>query len=119
MVMLVTLTTTAMINCVLQFYHACDANHVYQLCIMDYGTLAFCDFFGSVLSFYAVLIFNAKIPKEFRTFLLLSGAMVIAVFQDQDRHNDLEHVLPLVTAGFIMVVSWVSCGASFSWSSAG
>ena len=96
-----------------QFYHACDANHVYQLCILEYGTLAFCDFFGSVLSFYAVLVVNAKIPEAARTFLLMSGAMLIATFQNEDRHSDLSHILPLAVAGAIMLGSWVSSVVHF------
>lgn len=89
------------------FYHACDASRLYQLCIMDYDTLAFSDFFGSVMSFYAVLAFMARMPEKARTFLLLSGAMVIAMFQDNNRHNDLFHVLPLVFIGIIMLGSWI------------
>ena len=104
--MLMTLATTTTI--LFQFYHACDTNRVHQLCIMHYDTLAFCDFFGSVLSFYAVLITNAKIPEDLRTCLLMSGAMVIATLQNEDRFNNVAHILPLVVAGLVMIVSWVS-----------
>jgi 4-hydroxybenzoate polyprenyltransferase len=92
---------------ILQFYHACDTNHVYQLCILNYGALAFSDFFGSVLSFFAVLTSMCRIPGIAQTFLLVCGALVIATFQDNDRHNELSHILPLVAIGLILVGSWV------------
>lgn len=88
------------------FYHACDASHVYQLCITDYDALQFCDFFGSELSFWGVLLTMARIPEGVRTFLLVSGAMVIALLEADARHNDLALVAPIVVAGLIVVASW-------------
>ncbi|XP_076440560.1 post-GPI attachment to proteins factor 6-like [Babylonia areolata] len=88
------------------FYHACDASPVFKLCIMDYNTLAFCDFFGSILSFYSILLFMARIPDRCRAFLLVTGALVIAVFMNSDRHNDLVHIMPLVVAGVVLIISW-------------
>ncbi|KAK7100248.1 hypothetical protein V1264_023233 [Littorina saxatilis] len=89
------------------FYHACDTSKVYQLCIMNYGTLAFCDFFGSLLSFYSLFLTMARISDTLRTFLLMSGALIISVFVTEDRHNEAFQLTPLFVSGIVLVVSWV------------
>ncbi|KAK7504007.1 hypothetical protein BaRGS_00004739, partial [Batillaria attramentaria] len=89
------------------FYHACDASHVYQTCITHYDSLQFCDFFGSVLSFWALLMTMARVKEGARTFLLLAGAMVIAVFQDSERLDVGATVGPIAVAAAILVASWL------------
>ena len=92
---------------VLQFYHACDVDSVYRKCIMPYSVLAFGDFFGSVASFFTVLVTMARVPEALRTFLLVVGLVTIATCEDRNRHNVLSQILPLVLAGVVMVISWV------------
>ncbi|KAL8617382.1 hypothetical protein ACOMHN_050319 [Nucella lapillus] len=88
-------------------YHACDTSKVFRWCLMDYNTLAFSDFLGSVLSFYAILLYMARVPDCCRAFLLLAGTLIIVVSQNDDRHNNLAHIWPLVVAGLILIFSWV------------
>ncbi|PVD22891.1 hypothetical protein C0Q70_16150 [Pomacea canaliculata] len=90
------------------FYHACDTNEVYGLCITDYDTLSFCDFLGSVLSFWALLVTMARVRESWRTLLLMCGALVVAAVQsdENERHNTVAHVILVAVAGLVLVISW-------------
>lgn len=55
----------------------------------------------------------ARLPERAYTFLLIGGALVIAVFQNSNRHGDVPHILPVAIAGFILIVSWVSWAVRF------
>lgn len=46
-----------------QFYHACDQPGVAVLCIMDYDTLQYCDFLGSVVSIWVTILCMARLKK--------------------------------------------------------
>uniref|UniRef100_A0A6I8NYM7 Large ribosomal subunit protein bL28m n=2 Tax=Ornithorhynchus anatinus TaxID=9258 RepID=A0A6I8NYM7_ORNAN len=45
------------------FYHACDQPGVAVLCIMDYDTLQYCDFLGSVVSIWVTILCMARLKR--------------------------------------------------------
>ncbi|KAG9470275.1 hypothetical protein GDO78_018333 [Eleutherodactylus coqui] len=45
------------------FYHACDQPGVTVMCIMDYDTLQFCDFFGSVVAIWVTILCMARLKS--------------------------------------------------------
>ncbi|RXN06414.1 transmembrane 8B-like protein [Labeo rohita] len=45
------------------FYHACDQPGVTVMCIMDYDTLQFCDFLGSVVSVWVTIVCMARLQE--------------------------------------------------------
>ncbi|XP_005105280.1 post-GPI attachment to proteins factor 6 [Aplysia californica] len=88
------------------FYHACDTDHVYSLCIMPYNALSFGDFFASLLSFWVTLLAMARIPTGVRSFFHMLGALFISVGEVYNRHGLLEQLLPILGGVVIVVVSW-------------
>lgn len=58
----------------LQFYHACDQPGVAVLCIMDYDTLQFCDFLGSVVSIWVTVLCMARVKKILKYVRLPGGS---------------------------------------------
>lgn len=49
-----------------QFYHACDQPGQAVLCIMDYDTLQYCDFLGSVCSIWVTILCMARISDIYK-----------------------------------------------------
>ncbi|XP_071616512.1 post-GPI attachment to proteins factor 6 isoform X3 [Heliangelus exortis] len=45
------------------FYHACDQPGVAVMCIMDYDTLQYCDFLGSVVSIWVTILCMSRVKK--------------------------------------------------------
>ncbi|XP_030432696.1 post-GPI attachment to proteins factor 6 isoform X6 [Gopherus evgoodei] len=45
------------------FYHACDQPGVAVMCIMDYDTLQYCDFLGSVVAIWVTILCMARVKK--------------------------------------------------------
>ncbi|XP_041085636.1 post-GPI attachment to proteins factor 6-like isoform X2 [Polyodon spathula] len=48
------------------FYHACDQPGITVMCIMDYDTLQYCDFLGSVSSIWVTILCMARIKDVFK-----------------------------------------------------
>ncbi|KAG9337640.1 hypothetical protein JZ751_028398 [Albula glossodonta] len=48
------------------FYHACDQPGVTVLCIMDYDTLQYCDFLGSVSSIWVTILCMSRVKETFK-----------------------------------------------------
>uniref|UniRef100_A0A674H3I2 Post-GPI attachment to proteins 6 n=2 Tax=Taeniopygia guttata TaxID=59729 RepID=A0A674H3I2_TAEGU len=60
------------------FYHACDQPGVAVMCIMDYDTLQYCDFLGSVVSIWVTPVHGPpEEDPEIRPFCL--GTLLIAM----------------------------------------
>ncbi|NWQ81474.1 TMM8A factor, partial [Columbina picui] len=45
------------------FYHACDQPGIAVMCIMDYDTLQYCDFLGSVVSIWVTILCMSRVKK--------------------------------------------------------
>ncbi|GFO13355.1 transmembrane protein 8a [Plakobranchus ocellatus] len=88
------------------FYHACDTSRIYQLCILEYNTLSFADFFASLMSFWVTLMAMAYVPAYPRAVLHVCGAVLIALGEVHNRHGLLEQMLPLVVGIAVMLLSW-------------
>ncbi|KAK2822051.1 hypothetical protein Q5P01_022116 [Channa striata] len=92
------------------FYHACDQPGVAVLCIMDYDTLQYCDFLGSVCSFWVTILCMARV-KEAKYTLFMLGALLIAMSMQLDRKGLWNLLGPILCALVFMVATWVYRGA--------
>ncbi|KAK3793150.1 hypothetical protein RRG08_024981 [Elysia crispata] len=88
------------------FYHACDTSRIYQLCILEYNTLSFADFFASLMSFWVTLMAMARLKAYGRALLHVCGAVLIALGEVHNRHGLLEQMLPLAVGIAVMLLSW-------------
>ncbi|KAL5020916.1 hypothetical protein ScPMuIL_000071 [Solemya velum] len=89
------------------FYHACDADKVLHFCLMKYSVMSYCDFYGSILSFWVTILAMARISVNLRSFLHMAGALLLAVGVEYDRHGLWVFVAPAGIALAVMVTSWI------------
>ncbi|XP_069367092.1 post-GPI attachment to proteins factor 6 isoform X2 [Paralichthys olivaceus] len=92
------------------FYHACDQPGIAVLCIMDYDTLQYCDFLGSVCSIWVTILCMARIRDTFKYSLFMLGTLLIAMSMQLDRKGLWNLLGPILCALLIMVTAWVSRG---------
>ncbi|KAM6155384.1 post-GPI attachment to proteins factor 6 [Rhynchocyon petersi] len=93
------------------FYHACDQPGKAVLCILNYDTLQYCDFLGSVVSIWVTLLCMARLKAIFKYVLFLLGTLVIAMSLQLDRRGAWNMLGPCLFAFVIMVSMWVyRCG---------
>uniref|UniRef100_A0A8C1W7B8 Post-glycosylphosphatidylinositol attachment to proteins 6 n=1 Tax=Cyprinus carpio TaxID=7962 RepID=A0A8C1W7B8_CYPCA len=96
--------------CFLQFYHACDQPGVTVMCIMDYDTLQFCDFLGSVVSVWVTIVCMARLQDPVKYLLFMAGTLIISMAMQLDRRGLWNLLGPVLFALVIMVTSWVYRG---------
>lgn len=90
------------------FYHACDVNNVkYTWCMMDYGVLSFCDFYGSIMSFWVTLLAMSQLNDTVRSIFHMLGALCLAMGVEYNKHGLWVFVAPALTGVVIMSISWV------------
>ncbi|XP_006894921.1 PREDICTED: transmembrane protein 8A [Elephantulus edwardii] len=93
------------------FYHACDQPGKAVLCILNYDTLQYCDFLGSVVSIWVTLLCMARLKAILKYVLFLLGTLVIAMSLQLDRRGAWNMLGPCLFAFVIMVSMWVyRCG---------
>ncbi|XP_053186330.1 post-GPI attachment to proteins factor 6 isoform X1 [Scomber japonicus] len=92
------------------FYHACDQPGAAVLCIMDYDALQYCDFLGSVCSFWVTILCMARIGDIFKYTLFMLGALLIAMSMQLDRKGLWNLLGPILCSILIMVTTWVYRG---------
>ncbi|XP_068099675.1 post-GPI attachment to proteins factor 6 [Hyperolius riggenbachi] len=92
------------------FYHACDQPGVTVMCIMDYDTLQFCDFFGSVVAIWVTILCMARLKKPLKYVLFILGSLVIAMSMQLDRRGIWNMLGPCLFALIIMVIAWTIRG---------
>ncbi|XP_042294184.1 post-GPI attachment to proteins factor 6 [Sceloporus undulatus] len=90
------------------FYHACDQPGVVVLCIMDYDTVQYCDFLGSVVSFWVTILCMAQIKTILKYVLCVLGTLFIAMSLHLDRRGVWNTMGPFLVALTLMTVLWVS-----------
>ncbi|XP_071494379.1 post-GPI attachment to proteins factor 6-like [Diadema antillarum] len=90
-------------------YHACDTDCPTGscLCITNYNTLQFCDFFASFMSILLILIAMARVPQQLKSFLHIVGVYVLAFFAQWDRFSLWSIAVPLGTGIGILLISWI------------
>ncbi|XP_041257319.1 post-GPI attachment to proteins factor 6 isoform X2 [Onychostruthus taczanowskii] len=93
------------------FYHACDQPGVAVMCIMDYDTLQYCDFLGSVVSIWVTILCMARLKKILKYVLFILGTLLIAMSLQLDRRGVWNMMGPCLFALLIMVTAWVHHGA--------
>ncbi|XP_038619685.1 post-GPI attachment to proteins factor 6 [Tachyglossus aculeatus] len=93
------------------FYHACDQPGVAVLCIMDYDTLQYCDFLGSVVSIWVTVLCMARLKRLVKYVLFVLGTLVIAMSMQLDRRGIWNMLGPCLFALTIMISAWVYRGA--------
>uniref|UniRef100_A0A3P8WT99 Post-glycosylphosphatidylinositol attachment to proteins 6 n=1 Tax=Cynoglossus semilaevis TaxID=244447 RepID=A0A3P8WT99_CYNSE len=92
------------------FYHACDQPGVAVACIMDYDTLQYCDFLGSVCCIWVTILCMARIRDLFKYSLFMLGTLLIAMSMQLDRKGLWNLLGPVLCALVIMVTAWVYRG---------
>lgn len=92
------------------FYHACDQPGVAVLCIMDYDTLQYCDFLGSICSIWVTILCMARIKDIFKYTLFMLGALLIAMSMQLDRKGLWNLLGPILCAIMFMAIAWVYRG---------
>lgn len=92
------------------FYHACDQPGIAVMCIMDYNTLQYCDFLGSICSFWVTILCMARIRNAFKYTLFMLGTLLIAMSMQLDRTGLWNLLGPILCAILIMVIAWVRKG---------
>nr|XP_015216079.1 PREDICTED: transmembrane protein 8A [Lepisosteus oculatus] len=92
------------------FYHACDQPGVTVLCIMDYDTLQYCDFLGSVCSIWVTILCMARIKDTFKYTLFMLGTLIIAMSMQLDRRGLWNLLGPVLCAVLAMVAAWIYRG---------
>uniref|UniRef100_A0A673HIF6 Transmembrane protein 8B-like n=1 Tax=Sinocyclocheilus rhinocerous TaxID=307959 RepID=A0A673HIF6_9TELE len=92
------------------FYHACDQPGVTVMCIMDYDTLQFCDFLGSVVSVWVTIVCMARLLDPVKYLLFMAGTLIISMAMQLDRRGLWNLLGPVLFALVIMVTSWVYRG---------
>ncbi|XP_052367299.1 transmembrane protein 8B-like, partial [Oncorhynchus keta] len=92
------------------FYHACDQPGLTVMCIMDYDTLQYCDFLGSVCSIWVTVLCMARVRDTFKHMLFMLGTLLIAMSMQLDRRGLWNMLGPILCAVLAMVTSWVYRG---------
>ncbi|KAM6918334.1 post-GPI attachment to proteins factor 6 [Xenentodon cancila] len=92
------------------FYHACDQPGIAVLCIMDYDTLQYCDFLGSVCSIWVTILCMARVGDIAKYTLFMLGALLIAMSMQLDRKGLWNLLGPILCAILFMVITWVYRG---------
>lgn len=89
------------------FYHACDQPGVTVMCIMDYDTLQFCDFLGSVVSVWVTILCMARLLEPVKYMLFMGGTLVISMAMQLDRRGLWNLLGPVLFSLVIMVTAWI------------
>ncbi|KAB5523190.1 hypothetical protein PHYPO_G00149690 [Pangasianodon hypophthalmus] len=92
------------------FYHACDQPGVTVLCIMDYDTLQFCDFLGSVVAVWVTIVCMARLKDTLKYVFFLGGTLLIAMAMQLDRRGLWNLLGPVLFALAIMLSAWIYRG---------
>ncbi|XP_067407279.1 post-GPI attachment to proteins factor 6 isoform X2 [Emydura macquarii macquarii] len=94
------------------FYHACDQPGVAVMCIMDYDTLQYCDFLGSVVAIWVTILCMARVKKILKYVLFVLGTLLIAMSLQLDRRGIWNMMGPCLFALIIMIMAWDRDGTS-------
>ncbi|XP_035261912.1 post-GPI attachment to proteins factor 6 [Anguilla anguilla] len=92
------------------FYHACDQPGITVLCIMDYDTLQYCDFLGSVSSIWVTILCMSRVKETFKYMLFMLGTLIIAMSMQLDRRGLWNMLGPILCAVLALVAAWVYRG---------
>lgn len=86
-------------------YHACDSGRV---CVMNYDTLQFCDFYASFMSILLTLIAMAKLNPKLTSTSHMIGAFFVAFAAKYDRFSLWAVLVPLSSGLVVVLLSWGS-----------
>ena len=75
---------------------------------MHYNVLSYCDFYGSIMSFWVTLIAMAKLREPLRSLAYMIAALCLALGVEYDRHGLWVFVVPVMIGITVMAISWVS-----------
>ncbi|KAM4631705.1 post-GPI attachment to proteins factor 6 [Discoglossus pictus] len=92
------------------FYHACDQPGVAVMCIMDYDTLQYCDFLGSVVAIWVTILCMSRIKKHLKYILFILGTLLIAMSMQLDRRGIWNMMGPCAFALIVLVIAWTYRG---------
>ncbi|KAA0722550.1 Post-GPI attachment to proteins factor 6 [Triplophysa tibetana] len=76
------------------------------MCIMDYDTLQFCDFLGSVVSVWVTILCMARLLEPVKYMLFMGGTLVISMVMQLDRRGLWNLLGPVLFSLVIMVAAW-------------
>ncbi|XP_077415438.1 post-GPI attachment to proteins factor 6 [Vanacampus margaritifer] len=94
------------------FYHACDQPGIAVWCIMSYDTLQYCDFLGSICSFWVTILCMARVRSTVKYALFLLGTLLIAMSLQLDRRGLWNLLGPILVAIVVMVAAWIYRGVT-------
>ena len=76
-------------------------------CVAPYSSLQFSDFFCSILSFWVTLLAVAKMNRQLRFMLFITGLFVFMMPVHMKRFDVLTNIVPIVVGVCIVIISWV------------
>ena len=89
-------------------YHACDQPGSFSFCILPYGALQFCDFFGSLCALWFTLVLIARTPcNELNQSFNVFGCLLIATLVLYDRFSLITYLFPFLIGTSFMFFSWI------------
>uniref|UniRef100_A0A8C5WHI2 Post-GPI attachment to proteins 6 n=1 Tax=Leptobrachium leishanense TaxID=445787 RepID=A0A8C5WHI2_9ANUR len=92
------------------FYHACDQPGVAVMCIMEYDTLQYCDFFGSVVAIWVTILCMARLKTIPKYVMFLLGTLFIAMSMQLNRSGIWNMMGPCLVAIIVLVIAWTYRG---------
>ncbi|XP_039632354.1 post-GPI attachment to proteins factor 6-like isoform X1 [Polypterus senegalus] len=92
------------------FYHACDQPGITVMCIMEYDTLQYCDFLGSVSSIWVTILCMARVKDILKYMLFMLGCLIIAMSMQLDRRGLWNMLGPSLFALITMIAAWTYRG---------
>ncbi|NXP03200.1 TMM8B protein, partial [Thinocorus orbignyianus] len=90
------------------FYHARDHPGIVVFCIMEYDVLQFCDFLGSLMSFWVTVIAMARLQPVVKQVLYLLGAMLLSMALQMGHHGLWNLLGPSHFTLGIMAIAWMA-----------
>jgi len=90
-------------------YHWCDMStwSKYRMCVAPYGSLQFCDFLCSILSFWVTLLAVAKMNRQLRFTMFITGVLALLLPVHMHRTGVAASIVPLVVGVSVVLISWV------------
>ena len=97
------------VNARRQLYHWCDMMtwSKYWKCVAPYSSLQFSDFFCSILSFWVTLLAVAKMNRQLRFVVFITGLFGLMLPVHMNRFGITTNLVPIIVGVCVVAISWV------------